>query len=234
MALYTISDLHLPLGVDKPMDVFGSEWDNYVYRLRDNWQKTVKPEDYVILGGDFSWATYIEEAEKDFKFLNELNGIKFLLKGNHDYWWTTKKKLDEFILEKNFSDIHFIQNNTYLYKDIALCGSRLWQYPEGTNHTQDNLKIYNREICRLELSLNEAMKASPKEIILFTHYPPVTWQNTVNSFTELVSRYPVSECFYGHLHAASQKNAAEGVFNGVKYTLVSCDYMNFMPLKIRN
>ena len=234
MALYTISDLHLPLGVNKPMDIFSSEWDNYVNRLAVNWQNTVKPDDYVVLAGDFSWATYIEQAKPDFDFLNNLNGIKFLLKGNHDYWWTTKKKLDEFITKNNFSDIHFIQNNSYLYKDIAICGSRLWQYPEGANETEENVRIYNREICRLELSLNEAMKLSSKEIILFTHYPPITQSKTYNAFTELISKYPVSDCIYGHLHAASQKKAAEGTYNNVNYTLVSCDYRHFMPIKLRD
>jgi len=234
MALYAISDLHLPLGVDKPMDIFGREWENYVYRLEENWQNTIGVEDYVVLPGDFSWATYIEQAKADFEFLDRLNGIKFLLKGNHDYWWTTKKKLDEFIEGNNFKNIHFIQNNSYMYKDIAICGSRLWQYPERTVCTDEDIKIYSREICRLELSLEEAAGKNPSEIIMFTHYPPITRTNTDNEFTGLIKKYPVKECVFGHLHAASQKKAAEGMFGGVKYSLVSCDYRQFMPVKLRD
>lgn len=234
MALFTIADLHLPLGVDKPMDIFGKEWDNYVNRLYENWQNTIAPDDYIVLAGDFSWATYLEQAMADFDFLNKLNGIKFLIKGNHDYWWTTKKKLDEFILKNNFENIHFLQNNSFMYKDISICGSRLWQYPSAQTPDSDDCKIYSREISRLELSLNEALAHNPSEIIVFTHYPPITLNNTSNEFTELIKKYPVNECIYGHLHAASHKKAAEGIYSDVKYSLVSCDYRQFMPLKLRD
>ncbi len=234
MALYTISDLHLPLGVNKPMDIFGHEWSNYVCRLEENWQNVVKKDDYVVLAGDFSWATYIEQTLLDFEFLNRLNGIKFLLKGNHDYWWTTKKKLDEFVSANEFENINFIQNNSYLYNDIAICGSRLWQYPEKHGSNDDDARIYAREIARLKLSLDEAMTKKPSEILLFTHYPPVTVNNIENEFTELIKNYPVNECIYGHLHAASYKKAVEGIYSDVKYSLVSCDYRHFMPVKLRD
>ena len=123
MALYAIADLHLPLGIDKPMDIFGKKWQNYVERLKENWQRIVKEDDVVVIPGDFSWATYLEEATKDFEFLHSLNGKKLILKGNHDYWWTTKAKLDKFVQEHGFDDIEFIHNNSYMYENTAICGS---------------------------------------------------------------------------------------------------------------
>ena len=119
MALYVIADLHLPLGIDKPMDVFGGVWDNYVERLKENWQSTVTKDDVVIIAGDVSWATYLEEAKRDFEFLHSLNGKKIIIKGNHDYWWTTMNKLKSFVEENGFNSIEFLQNNYYMYENIA-------------------------------------------------------------------------------------------------------------------
>ena len=154
MALYAIADLHLPLGIDKPMDIFGSAWENYVERLADNWQSSVKNDDTVILAGDFSWATYLEQSTKDFEYLHSLNGKKILLKGNHDYWWTTMNKLKEFTEKNNFSDITFMQNNSFKYEDIAICGTRGWIHPAWDNFGAEDRKIFDREVLRLELSLN--------------------------------------------------------------------------------
>lgn len=229
MALFTIADLHLPLGIDKPMDIFGRAWDNYVQRLRENWQSVVAPEDTVVIPGDFSWATYIEQSEKDFEFLNELNGIKILLKGNHDYWWTTMSKLNKFVAK--YDNIGFLQNNAYMYKDTALCGTRGWNFPSAASSAEDE-KIYARELQRLELSLEAAKKYSPKEIIVFTHYPPIAKNACETSFAKILERWNVKMCVYGHLHAASHKNAVEGIINGVEYRLVSGDYVQFMPVKL--
>lgn len=233
MALYTISDLHLPLGIDKPMDIFGGGWENYVEKISDEWQKNVKAEDTVVLPGDFSWATYLEESKKDFEFLNNLPGKKILLKGNHDYWWTTMNKLRNFIKDEGFSGIEFLHNNCFMYNDIAICGSRGWSYIGGDDaKSGDDIKIYEREVMRLELSLEMAKKNSPKEIIVFMHYPPVVPGILKSGFTDLFKEYGVGRCVYGHIHGPSRKYAVTGDVDGVFYMLVSCDYIGFSPIKL--
>lgn len=229
MALYAIADLHLPLGIDKPMNIFGKIWENYVSRLEENWQKTVSKEDTVVLAGDFSWATYLEESKKDFEFLNNLNGRKIMLKGNHDYWWGTLNKLNEFLADNGFSEIEFLQNNSFSYEDISICGSRGWTLPELKGSTED-LKIYQRELLRLELSLKSAK--NPEKIFVFTHFPPVMRDFCENEITELLKRYNVKKAIYGHIHSSGIKNAFEGVLDGVEYSLVSADYREFIPVKI--
>ena len=228
MALYTIADLHLPLGIDKPMDIFGKAWENYVERLADNWQSKVKADDVVVLPGDFSWATYLEQSEKDFGYLHRLNGKKILLKGNHDYWWTTMNKLKEFTAAHGYDDVSFLHNNSFTYGDVAICGTRGWIHPAWDGFNAEDRKIYDREVQRLELSLKSAGDA--KEIFVFTHFPPISQSSTENEFTAVMKKYPVTRCIYGHLHAASHKGAVQGVVDGINYTLVSGDYLKFDPL----
>lgn len=230
MALYTISDLHLPLGIDKPMDIFGKSWENYVERLYDNWQNVVGVNDTIVLSGDFSWATYIEQSKADFEFLQKLNGNKILLKGNHDYWWTTVNKMNEFFIKNNFTSVKILQNNAYMYKNIAICGTRGWIY--GDNLQAEDKKIYDREIIRLELSLNEGIKNNPDEIYVFTHYPPANQYGTETDFTKMMKKYNVKKCIYGHLHAASHHHAIKGNIDGIEYILTSGDYVNFCPIKL--
>ena len=230
MALYTIADLHLSLGIDKPMDIFGKAWENYVERLADNWQTVIKSDDMVVLPGDFSWATYLEQSTKDFEFLHKLNGKNILLKGNHDYWWTTMNKLREFTAKNGFSDIDFLQNNYFMYEDIALCGTRGWIHPAWDNFSGEDRKIFDREVLRLELSLNSAKDY--KEIYVFTHYPPMSTALESNAFVEMMKKYPVTKCVYGHLHSASHRNAIEGKIDGIEYKLVSGDYLGFNPVKL--
>ena len=230
MALYTIADLHLPLGIDKPMDIFGKAWENYVERLADNWQSVVKAGDTVVLPGDFSWATYLEQSERDFEYLHRLNGRKILLKGNHDYWWTTMNKLREFTAKLGFSDIDFLQNNHFMYENIGICGTRGWLHPAWDSFTDEDRKIFDREVLRLELSLKSASGCN--EIYVFTHYPPMSAAKEKNDFTEMLHKFPVTKCIYGHLHGASHKNAVEGVVDGIEYKLVSGDYLGFMPYKL--
>lgn len=232
MALYTIADLHLPLGIDKPMDIFGKAWENYVERLADNWQTVIKSDDMVVLPGDFSWATYLEQSTKDFEFLHKLNGKKILLKGNHDYWWTTMNKLREFTAKNGFSDIDFLQNNYFMYEDIALCGTRGWIHPAWDNFSGEDRKIFDREVLRLELSLNSAKDY--KEIYVFTHYPPMSTALESNAFVEMMKKYLVTKCVYGHLHSASRRNAIEGKIDGIEYKLVSGDYLGFNPVKLHD
>ena len=148
MALFAISDLHLSFASDKPMDVFG--WDNYEALLEKNWRKNVTEEDTVLIPGDISWAMYLEEAEADLSFINDLPGRKIIGKGNHDYWWSTLKKMNEFKASKGFDTINFLFNNSFSYKNFAICGTRGW----GNNGTADeDTRIWNRELQRLLLSI---------------------------------------------------------------------------------
>lgn len=227
MALYAISDLHLPLGVNKPMDIFGSRWANYVERLYTNWQSVVKKEDTVVLPGDFSWATYIKDAKKDFDYLEKLNGKKILLKGNHDYWWETLSKMKRFFSENEYETISVIQNNSYIYKDIAICGTRGWIIPGGGG---EDKTIYDRECGRLELSLSDA--PADKRKFVFLHYPPVLKNNLQTPMADILKKYNTEKCIYGHLHAKSSENAFKGEADGINYLLVSCDYLGFMPMKL--
>lgn len=229
MALYAIADLHLPLGIDKPMNIFGKSWENYVGRLEENWQNTVSEEDTVVLAGDFSWATYLDESRSDFEFLNRLKGRKIMLKGNHDYWWGTLNKLKEFVKDNGYENIEFLQNNSFQYKDISICGSRGWTLPQLKGSDED-LKIYARELIRLEMSLKSAQ--NPENIIVFTHFPPVMKDFCETEISELLSKYNVSKAIYGHIHSSGIKNAFEGELNGVQYMLVSADYREFVPVKI--
>ena len=229
MALFAISDLHLPLGIEKPMNIFGKNWENYVSRIEENWQNTVSQDDTVVLAGDFSWATYLEESKKDFEFLNRLKGKKIMLKGNHDYWWGTLNKLKEFTESNGFSDIEFLQNNSFMYKDISICGSRGWTSPQ-LKGSEEDLKIYERELMRLELSLKSAK--NPEKIFAFTHFPPLMRDFSETSVSELLKKYGVSKVIYGHIHSSGIKNAFEGVRDGIEYMLVSADYREFLPVKI--
>ena len=169
MSIYTISDLHLSLGMDKPMDIFGNNWKNHEKKIRDNWIKKVKKEDLVLLPGDFSWAMYIEDAKKDFEYLNELPGTKLLLKGNHDYWWESIKKMREFLKNNNFKNIDFIYNNSYIWENKIIVGTRGWSEQE-----ENPEKIIRRENLRLEMSIKDGLQrfGEDKEIIVCMHYPP--------------------------------------------------------------
>lgn len=231
MALFTIGDLHLPLGINKPMDIFGEKWENYVERTEDNWQTNIKAGDVVVLPGDFSWATYLEQSYKDFEFLNKLNGKKILLKGNHDYWWTTLNKLNKFIAANGFKDIYFLHNNSYRYGNTAICGTRGWLHPNWDNVTEEDIKIFNRETARLKLSLDSAGECG--EIYVFTHYPPMPLSHEENDFIKTMKNYPVTKCIYGHLHSYAHKNAVNEVIDGIEYMLVSGDYIGFNPVKLK-
>ncbi len=232
MALYAISDLHLPIGVDKPMDIFGSKWENYVGKLEKNWKSIVTDNDTVVIPGDISWAMYLEESIPDFSFINNLPGKKIISKGNHDYWWTTKSKLDKFLIENNFDTIEFMHNNAFMYKNIAICGTRGWSYLGKGQASDDDIKIYERELGRLELSINDAKKYSPDEVIVFFHYPPINIDLEETGFTKILKDNGIELCLYGHLHNAKRENIVEGEYDGVKYMLISCDYRSFTPTKL--
>lgn len=223
MALFAISDLHLSLGCDKPMDIFGENWENYEQKLKEKWECIVKNEDTVIINGDNSWATYIQNATEDFAFINSLPGKKLLSKGNHDYWWTTMKKQVDFCRENNFDTINFLHNNHYMYESVAICGTRGWII---TTNDDEDKKIYNRELERLELSIKSSVSSNPKQILVALHYPPDA------KFKSILKKHMVSRCIYGHLHGYAHKNVINNTIEGIKYDLVSCDFLNFNPLKI--
>ena len=234
MAIYAIADLHLSFSEDKPMDIFGDNWENHAEKIKENWIKQVKEEDYVILPGDFSWEMYLNNTKLDFQYLNSLPGTKILLKGNHDYWWTTLTKMNEFIKENGFKNIYFLYNNSYLVEDKIIVGTRGWNILD----TENDSKMIKRENARLELSIQDGLKkyGSDKEIIVFMHYPPINKSDLMGGekteFVKTFQKYNIRRCFYGHLHGLSHKEAIEGLVNGIEYKLISADYLNFNLIKL--
>lgn len=232
MAIYAISDLHLAISIDKPMDIFGHFWEGYMDKLQENWWKKVKEDDLVIISGDVSWATYIEDAKADFKFIEELPGKKIISKGNHDYWWTSLSKLNKFLYENNFSTIKFLHNNSYTYNEYIICGTRGWKCPGDEGFNSEDFKIYKREVQRLELSLKSAANITDKKVLASLHYPPFNSKGEASEFCEVLEKYDVHTCIYGHLHGIGFKNAFEGDFNDINYKLVSSDYLKFEPCRL--
>jgi predicted phosphohydrolase len=229
MALFAISDLHLSLSGEKPMYVFGDAWQDHHLKLKENWERIVSHDDTVLLGGDLSWAMKLEDAAPDFQFIDALPGQKILLKGNHDYWWQSLTKI-----KKALPPGMIPLQNDYLLLDenIALCGTRGWTYPAPPCDTEHDKKIYNRELIRLELSLEAAGKENPSAIIVTLHYPPFTSALADTGFTEIMRRYNVKACLYGHLHGPDQSRAFIGMRDGIRYHFISADYLNFSPLLI--
>ena len=235
MSIWTIADLHLSFCVDKPMNIFGENWDNYEDKVKQDWLSKVKEEDTVILSGDFSWGTYLEETTADFRFINDLPGTKILLKGNHDYWWQTIKSMDKFLKENSFENIYFLHNNSYFVDNKIIVGTRGWNFDFNDS---DFERIYERELIRLELSIKDGIQkyGEDKEIICFVHYPPITKnmiENGIKSkYLEILNKYNISRLYYGHLHGASLKEAVEGNIDGVELKIVSSDYLKFELLKV--
>lgn len=222
MAIYAISDLHLSFGIEsKPMDIFGSHWTNYIEKIKKNWNQMIKEDDIVLMAGDFSWATYLEESKADFEFLESLSGKKVILKGNHDYWWTTLKKMNEFLEENNFKSIMFLYNNAIDVGKYMVTGTRYWSHEENL----DNEKIFNRECERAKISLKAAQNLeSSKPIIFMTHYPPD--ERIIKS----VEEFNIKHWIYGHIHSNYEENLV--LVNNIKTHLTSCDYLNFKPILI--
>ncbi len=235
MSIYTIGDLHLSYHEDKPMSIFGDNWKGHEEKIRKNWKEKVKENDLVVLPGDFSWSTYLKDTYEDFAYLNELPGKKILLKGNHDYWWTTVTSMRKFLKENNFKNVDFLYNSAYQYGNYIIAGTRGW----GQNEEGEDKKLLNREIARLEISLKEAMRLNEnqdKEIIVFFHYPPIIKSNLLNNeiseFVRTLMQYNIKRCYYGHLHSMSIKEAVEGQYYGIDFKLVSADGLDFKLLKI--
>ncbi len=228
MALFVIADLHLSLGADKPMDVFRG-WENYVDRLEKNWRALVSPEDTVVIAGDISWAMKLEDSLRDFSFLHSLPGTKILLKGNHDYWWSTRSKIDSFFAEQGFHTLKILHNCAYQVDGKALCGTRGWIY---NSETAEDKKIVNREAGRLLASIGEAKKLGGK-LVAFLHYPPVYDGMECRELLDILTDQGVEECYFGHIHGQyAAKKALTGEYKGVRMRLISCDFVNFCPLLI--
>lgn len=233
MSIYAISDLHLACSIDKPMDIFGGRWNNYMEKLKAEWENYVTEGDCVVIPGDISWATYIDQAFEDFNFLQSLPGMKIISKGNHDYWWTTLKKLQEYVTEKDFSTIRFMHNNHYLVENTLICGTRGWKCPGEEDFNGEDRKIYAREVQRLELSLKSIPSGNTSEIVVAMHYPPFNPKGDQSDFIEVMKKYQVDTCIYGHLHGDSCKYAVEGKIDEIDFICVSADHLHFKPLKLK-
>ncbi len=226
MNLFTISDLHLPLGADKPMDIFGG-WDNYVERIEKNWKKIVDRNDTVVIGGDISWAISLAEAKPDFEFINSLPGQKIILKGNHDYWWGTANKINEFLEQNNFDTIKILHNNSYTDGDIAICGTRGWIYDGAGKKDQ---KVILREASRLQTSVKKAIEVGAAPIV-FLHYPPVFAEYVCDEIIDVLQKYQIKQVYYGHIHGKGIYNTVNE-YNGIKLKLTACDGVDFTPVYI--
>ncbi len=235
MSIYVIADLHLSFHENKPMDIFGDNWEDHSNKIKKDWETKVKTSDIVVMPGDFSWSMYLKDTYEDFKYLNDLPGKKILLKGNHDYYWTTIANMRKFLKENNFETIDFLYNNAYEYENTILVGTRGWSDEEG----KDNPKIYAREQMRLERSIEYGIKnfGNDKEIIAFMHYPPITQndvlKNEKNDWIRILNKYNIKKCYYGHLHGNAIEDAVEGEYFGISFKLVSADALDFKLLKIK-
>ena len=227
MSLYVIGDLHLSFGCDKPMDVFGGRWENYIEKLREGFS-TVRPEDTTVLCGDLSWAMSLAEALEDFRFVASLPGRKVILKGNHDYWWTTAGQAYRFFAENGIDGIEILNNNCLVCDGTALCGTRGWTCETAASDAHDR-KMQRRELMRLETSLRAA---GEREKLVFLHYPPKLLTNEWTEAIDLMSDFGVRCCWYGHLHGAGCAQAFEGEYRGIRFRLASADHVHFIPQKI--
>lgn len=224
MALYAIGDLHLSLTADKSMEVFGPAWENYIDRIGEA-LSSLTAEDTLVLAGDTSWGMSLEEAEADFKFLDQFPCKKYMVKGNHDYWWTTAAKLRRFFDEKGIRTLDILHNNCFFYGDYAVCGTRGWFLEEDAH----NVKVLNREVGRLEMSLKAA---GERPILCFLHYPPLYQGYECPEILEVLAKYRVPLCCYGHLHGHAIRRKLEGARGETDFSLISADYLGFVPKKI--
>lgn len=228
MALYAIGDLHLCLGAPKPMDIFGGAWVGYMDKLKAG-MSVITPEDTTVLLGDLSWSLDLPNAKADFEWIcGNIPGRKIILKGNHDYWWSTAAKFEKFCKENGFENLFLLNNNAFEYEDFAICGTRGWFFEEERSGQHDE-KVFKRELIRLEASLKAA---GEKRKMVFLHYPPKYKGYECPEILELLEKYEVRRCFYGHLHGGSHKLAMEGRWDGVEYRLVAADYLNFKPYTV--
>ena len=221
MKIFAISDLHLSVNNPKPMDIFGPTWEGYVDKIFADWCEKVGSDDIVLMAGDFSWAMKLEDSVADFNMLKSLPGKKVIIRGNHDYWWNSISAVRSILPEDFFA----IQNDAIKFDDVIICGTRLWILPDKTKPmTAENEKIYKRELIRLEMTLQAAIKlqTSNEKIVCMLHYPPYTFREEDNEVTRLLEKYGVCYVVYGHIHSYCKQNLIYKK-NGIKYFLTSCD-----------
>lgn len=228
MTVYAIGDLHLPGGDEKPMEVFGSHWQGHWEKICQDWREKVQPGDVVLIPGDISWAMQLEAALPDLKSIGALPGRKVILRGNHDYWWSSLTRVREALPEGMFA----LQNDALQLDGITFCGSRGWMYPQSADDTE-NERLYERELIRLRISLERAREISPVgPLIALTHYPPVPENGAATRVSALMSQFRVNDVVYGHLHGVSVKTAFDGMVEGVRYHYVACDGLGFRLRRI--
>lgn len=228
MIVYAIGDLHLPGGDDKPMAVFGAHWEGHWEKICQDWRARVTTQDVVLIPGDISWAMQLEHALDDLHAIAALPGRKILLRGNHDYWWSSLSKMQQ----RYGAHFEFLQNDCIMAEDIAVCGTRGWLLPSAESFSEADRKIYNREGIRLELSLQQAHKMQAQQIITAFHYPPLFARTEHTCFTNLMLQYGVQHCVYGHIHGENHIPVFEGLREGINYKLVSCDTQGFQLYKV--
>ncbi len=230
MSIWVMADLHLSFGTDKPMDGFFG-WQDYVSKIETNWKEQIAPEDTVIIPGDFSWGLGFDQALPDFQFIEALPGRKIVMKGNHDYWWSTRHKAEKFFAENGIKSVEILHNNALLAENIALCGTRGWVFMPNEQH---DVKISAREAQRLELSIKDANEKFPDaEKIVFLHYPPVYANEMVPNIISVLKEYGIKKVYYGHLHGGSRSLANEGNYMGIEFKLISADHLGFKFWKIQ-
>ena len=228
LALYVIGDLHLSLGSNKAMDVFGGGWDKYIDKIQEGFS-ALNSDDICVICGDISWGMSLEESLADFIFLDKLPGKKIILKGNHDYWWTTASKMKSFFAANEITTIDILHNNAFFYDDTAICGTRGWM-PQSVNEMEQNAKIIAREASRLRTSLLAA--GDTKQKLCFIHYPPRYQSIICSDFIDIMNEFGVKRCWYGHIHSQGHRFAIQGEVEGINYQMVSADYVNFTPINI--
>lgn len=226
--LYAIGDLHLSLSSDKPMDVFGTAWDHYVSRLQEGFSG-LTDEDTTVICGDISWGMNLEESKEDFRFVHELPGRKIILKGNHDYWWTTATKAYQLCKKNELTTLDFLNNNSYVVGNLVVCGTRGWFFEEEKGGEHDK-KIMARELMRLEASLKSAPEGLEK--VCFLHYPPIYRDYRCQEMLEILQSYGVKRCYYGHIHGPGHRFATRGEVDGIDFRMVSADFIGFRPVPV--
>ena len=232
MATYVLGDPHLSFGSSKPMDVFGGKWEGYTNKLQVS-LGNLKAEDTLVLAGDISWAMTLPEFLPDIQFIrNSCKAKIVLLKGNHDYWWTTVGKMNSFLVQNGLSNIEFLHNNSVESDDFILCGTRGWFIDLNHPSEADNQKVSQRELLRLEASLVSGSKNYEKEIIVFLHYPPVYDGYICREILEILKKYSIKRCYYGHIHGSGIRFAFNGLYEGIRFQLISGDAIDFNPVKI--
>jgi len=232
MSLYVLSDTHLSFSTHKPMDIFGPRWKNHHEKIRSNWLNIITEEDTVVIPGDISWAMTFEEAKADLAFLHSLPGRKIIGRGNHDYWWNTMNKMQNFLAEQGFDSLQILYNNAFRAEDFILCGSRGWfNDQKSAPDDSDYSKIVLREAGRIALSLQSAEKLGEGERLMFLHFPPVFKNYLCREIVDVLHRYGVRRCWYGHIHTSYDTPPCID-FEGIRFILSSADFLNFVPLPI--